>query len=106
VARRRDDVGWAEPALLILGSLAGGPKHGYAIVKDVEKEADVTLGPGTLYAALSRLEDRGLVSPLADEDRRRPYRITAEGERVLEKRLQAMQRFARTGLNRLAAAGA
>jgi DNA-binding PadR family transcriptional regulator len=106
MAQRREQLTWAEPSLLILGSLAGGPKHGYAIIKDVETEAELTLGPGTLYAALSRLEGHGFVEPLASDERRRPYRITAAGERVLAKRLQAMTRFARTGLSRLAEARA
>jgi DNA-binding PadR family transcriptional regulator len=106
MATRRQSVNWAEPALLILGSLAGGPKHGYAIIKDVETEADITLGPGTLYAALSRLEESGLVEPLGADDRRRPYRITGAGQQVLAERLQTMTRFARTGLSRLAEAQA
>ena len=48
-------------SLLVLTSLAGGPKHGYAITVDVEEFAGVKLGPGTLYGALSRLEGRGLI---------------------------------------------
>ncbi len=46
---------FAEPAVLILSSLAGGDKHGYALIKDIEAFADVTLGPGTLYGALTPL---------------------------------------------------
>jgi DNA-binding PadR family transcriptional regulator len=102
MARRRQQVAWAEPALLILTSLADGPKHGYAITKDIEKQVSITLGPGTLYAALSRLEEQGLVAAVdGDDERRRPYRITAEGIAVLHERLRAMARFARTGLIRL-----
>src|SRR6266536_1133118 len=55
---------FAEPSLLILSSLAGGPKHGYAITKDVEEWGGSTLGPGTLYAALARLEKLGLIEAL------------------------------------------
>ena len=49
---------FAEPSVLILASLADGPKHGYALIKDIEELAGTTLGPGTLYAALARLEQR------------------------------------------------
>lgn len=104
--RQRDRIGWAEPALLILASLADGPKHGYAIIKDVEAQTSIKLGPGTLYAAIARLEERGLVAPVDGDERRRPYRLTAEGQTVLDERLRAMARFARTGLTRLGVAGA
>ena len=70
---------FAEPALLILVSLSDGPKHGYAIMADVEAGTGRPLGPGTLYAALARLEERGLIEALAPVDRRRPYRLTAVG---------------------------
>jgi DNA-binding PadR family transcriptional regulator len=101
MARRRDEVGWSDPALLILGSLLSGPKHGYAIVQDTEQSVGVTLGPGTLYAALARLEERGYVRALPGEDRRRPYEITAAGSAVLAERLEAMRSFAVRGLARL-----
>lgn len=104
MARRSQDVAWADPALLILGSLAGGPKHGYAIVQDTEQSVGVTLGPGTLYAALSRLEARGYVRALPGEDRRRPYEITPTGSTLLSARLKAMSSFASQGLARLQAA--
>lgn len=106
MARQANQVSWAEPSLLVLGSLAEGPKHGYAVVKDVEATAGVTLGPGTLYAALARLEDAGLIEALDGQDRRRPYRLTAQGESVLEERLRSMASFSRLGLRRLAAGGA
>ena len=59
---------FAEPALLILVSLRDGPKHGYAIMADVEAGTGRPLGPGTLYAALARLEERGLIEALAPVD--------------------------------------
>jgi DNA-binding PadR family transcriptional regulator len=65
--------------MLVLTSLAGGNKHGYALIKDIEDFSGVRLGPGTLYGALARLEREGLVAPLAAEDRRHPYRITSAG---------------------------
>lgn len=103
MVRRKEPVGWADPALLILGSLAGGPKHGYAIVQDTERSAGITLGPGTLYAALARLEERGHVRALPGDQRRRPYEITAAGAAVLQQRLEAMRSFASVGLARLRA---
>ncbi len=63
----------------MLTSLADGPKHGYALIKDIARFAGVTLGPGTLYGVLARLEGAGLVTALPAQDRRHPYRITAEG---------------------------
>ena len=102
MARRKDEVAWSDPALLILGSLASGPKHGYAIVQEVEETTGITMGPGTLYGALPRLEARGLVRALPGDDRRRPYELTAEGAKVLRARLEAMRSFASRGLAALA----
>lgn len=104
MVRRADQLTWGNPPLLILGSLAGGPKHGYAIVQDVTEQAGITMGPGTLYGALSRLEASGLVEALPGDERRRPYRLTAAGAQALSERLADMSRFARTGLARLSAA--
>ena len=94
---------FAGPATLILSSLAEGPKHGYAITKDVEAFAGVTLQPGTLYGALGRLEDDGLIEALAGEGRRRPYGITPRGARALEAQLAAQRRATEVGLQRLSA---
>ena len=44
-----------DPPVLILTSLASGPKHGYALLQDIQSFAGVTLGPGTLYGAIARL---------------------------------------------------
>ena len=100
-----DDFGrFSEPALLILISLAEGPKHGYSMSEDIDAVAGVRLGPGTLYGALARLESRGLIEPLKSEDRRNPYRLTALGQRALRARLDAMAVVVRTGLRRLATA--
>jgi DNA-binding PadR family transcriptional regulator len=92
---------FAEPSLYILVSLSDGPKHGYAIMTDVEEISGVPLGPGTLYGALARLERRGLIEALAPEDRRRPYRLTALGATALAAQLDGLAGFARTGLRRL-----
>ena len=85
----------------MLTSLAGGPKHGYALIKDVEQFAGVTLGPGTLYGALARLEGAGLVRALPAEERRHPYEITAPGSAALADHLRRDQTIARVGLARL-----
>jgi len=66
---------FAEPWLLVLTSLADGPKHGYAIMADVAAFSGVRMEPGTLYGALSRLERRGWVRPLATGECRRRYEI-------------------------------
>jgi len=95
---------FSEPALLILVSLAEGPRHGYSMTEDIEAIAGVRLGPGTLYGALARLEARGLIEPLKSEDRRNPYRLTSLGERALRARLDSMMTVARTGQRRLASA--
>lgn len=92
---------FAGPATLILSSLAQGPKHGYAITKDVEAFAGVSLQPGTLYGALSRLEHDGLIEALAGEGRRRPYDITPGGARALQAQLTAQRRVSEVGLRRL-----
>lgn len=97
------DLGrFAEPALLILVALSDGPNHGYAIMTDVEQMTGSPLGPGTLYAALGRLERLGLIEPMPAEDRRRPYRLTGAGATTLETQLRDLERLARTGLTRLA----
>jgi len=96
------DLGrFEEPSLLVLTSLADQPRHGYAIAKDVEALAGVRLGPGTLYATLSRLEARGLIEGLPAQDRRRPYRITGSGRALLRGRLERLESIARTGLARV-----
>jgi DNA-binding PadR family transcriptional regulator len=90
--------------MLILTSLAGGPKHGHALSKDIEGFAGVVLGPGALYGAITRLEERGLIEPLESDDRRRPYRISAAGSAYLSEAVDEMQRLADEGARRLAVA--
>ncbi|HEY7419069.1 MAG TPA: helix-turn-helix transcriptional regulator [Ktedonobacteraceae bacterium] len=96
------DLGhFSDPSLLILSSLASGPKHGYAMMQDIEEFSGVHLEPGTLYGALARLERRGWIEPLAAEDRRRPYRITGAGAAALREQLSTMQQIVSTGMQRL-----
>ena len=96
------DLGrFAEPSLYILVSLTEGPKHGYAIMTDVEEITGTPMGPGTLYGALARLERRGLIEALEAVDRRRPYRLTGLGEAMVRAQLERLRGFTRTGLDRL-----
>ncbi|MES4904811.1 MULTISPECIES: methyltransferase domain-containing protein [unclassified Streptomyces] len=76
--------------MLVLCTLADGPLHGYAINAAIEKLSGERLGPGSLYGALSRLEDKELIEPLAGEGRQRPVRLTARGREVLERELRSM----------------
>jgi DNA-binding PadR family transcriptional regulator len=94
---------YSDPPLLVLASLAGGPKHGHAMIEDISRLCGTRLGPGTLYGAIARLEQQGWIEPLPAEDRRRPYRITTQGLRVLRARLTTLNKFARAGLRRLEA---
>jgi DNA-binding PadR family transcriptional regulator len=97
------DLGrFSEPALLILISLADGPKHGYAMTTDIAAVSGQKLGPGTLYGAIARLEERKWIEPLPADDRRRPYRLTAAGQKVLRARLDSLRAVARVGQARLA----
>jgi DNA-binding PadR family transcriptional regulator len=100
------DLGrYTGPATLILSSLADGAKHGYALTKDIEQFARVHLAPGTLYAALARMVDQGLIEPVAsDDERRRPYRITPAGTEALRIQLSEQRRVADIGLHRLGGA--
>jgi DNA-binding PadR family transcriptional regulator len=97
------DAGSTDPGLLILVSLAAEPKHGHAILLDVEAFAGVRLGPGTLYGAITRLESERLIEPMKPDGRRRPYRITHRGRSFLGRRLDGLQQTVRTGLRRVAA---
>jgi DNA-binding PadR family transcriptional regulator len=91
----------SDPELLILSSLASGPKHGYAMMGDIEAFAGVALGAGTLYTAISRLVDKKLIAPQTTAGRQRPYALTAQGEIALAQQLHDMRRVATAGLRRL-----
>ena len=93
---------YAGPATLILSSLADGPKHGYALTKDIETFAGIRLAPGTLYEALSRLESQKLIEAVPSEDRKRPYKLTATGAAALRAHLDVQRQTAEVGLRRLA----
>jgi DNA-binding PadR family transcriptional regulator len=92
-----------DPPLLILTSLASGEKHGYALLQDIEQFAGVVLGPGTLYGAIARLEERRLIEPVDESGRRRPSRLTAAGARELSDTLAELRMITDEGGRRLAA---
>jgi DNA-binding PadR family transcriptional regulator len=99
------DLGrFSDPSLLILSSLASGPKHGYAMIQDIEQFCGTHLEVGTLYGAIARLEKQGWIEALELVERRRPYRLTGEGKTVLQKQLATMSKVVATGSQRLATA--
>jgi DNA-binding PadR family transcriptional regulator len=85
----------------VLSSLAGGDKHGYAMMEDIERFAGVRLGPGTLYGAITRLEERGWIAPVGPMERRQPYTITGSGRAYLRDQLSDLGKIVRTGQRRL-----
>ncbi|GHO48521.1 PadR family transcriptional regulator [Ktedonospora formicarum] len=99
------DLGrFSDPSLLILSSLASGPKHGYAMIQDIEQFSGTRLEVGTLYGAIARLEKQGWIEALEVIERRRPYRLTGEGRAVLQQQLATLSKVVATGLQRLAPA--
>src|SRR5437764_11220817 len=96
------DLGrFSDPSLLILSSLVSGPKHGYAMMEDIFEYSGTRLEPGTLYGAITRLEERGWIAALETDERRRPYRITETGLRVLGLQLETMRKIVGTALQRM-----
>lgn len=96
----------SEPVLLILMSLADQPRHGYALMKDIEALSGgrVRLSTGTLYGALHRLLDDRWIERFEQEDTSREkqsYRLTPAGRRRLQAELERMKRLTRAGAARL-----
>ena len=91
----------SDPEVLILSSLAEGPKHGYAIMLDIGRFSGIDLGPGTLYSAITRLVENGWIEPEQAHGRQRPYRLTAHGLQHLQSQLETMRYVANLGLRRL-----
>jgi len=95
-----------EPTFYILLSLSPGPKHGYAILKDVEglSEGSVQLGTGTLYGAIKRLLDRGWIRRVNDpipngtDRERKAYVLTNQGRRVLNAEIVRLQKLVSVAL--------
>jgi DNA-binding PadR family transcriptional regulator len=87
-----------EAAFHVLLALADGPKHGYLILKDVEERTngDVRLSTGTLYGLIKRfLDDELIVETAGDDERRRPYKLTALGRDVAEAEAVRLERLVR-----------
>src|ERR1017187_354042 len=102
-SKRLKDLGrYVGPGTLILSSLAGGPKRGYALIEDIEIFAGVPLRPGTLYVAVARLDEQGLIEALESDDRRRPYRLTGAGAAALAAPLAEQRDIIEVGIRRLA----
>lgn len=100
-------LGRTEPVFLILTSLIAEPRHGYGIVQDVRRITDgrVDLRIGTLYGALNRLAEDGLIEPHRDEVEagrlRRYYRLTDAGAAVLAAEASRMASDAAVAMARL-----
>jgi len=98
----------SEPVLLILTSLADQPRHGYALMKDIEllSAGRVRLSTGTLYGALRRLLEDAWIERFEQEDTSREkqaYRLTAAGRRRLQLELDRMKQLTRAAGVRLRA---
>lgn len=99
--------GMQEPTFLILTALAAAPTHGYGVIRAVEalSQGDVTLRPGTLYGALDRLTEQGLVvvdrEEAVDGRLRRYYRLTESGTAALTAEVVRIRRNADAAASRL-----
>jgi len=95
-----------EPVLLILMSLAAHPRHGYALLKEIETLSNgrVRLSTGTLYGALRRMLEDLWIERFEQEDTSRDkqaYRLTTEGRRQLHRELERLKQLTRVGIARL-----
>lgn len=95
-----------EPVLLILMSLAGSPRHGYALMKDIESLSNgrIRLSTGTLYGAIHRLLEEAWIERFEQEDTSREkqaYRLTDEGRRRLRLEVGRMKQLTRAAAARL-----
>lgn len=87
------ESGFSDPQFLVLASLAEGPRHGHAMLGDIETMTGTRLGPGTLYGAIGRLEALGWIERLPTEERRKPYRITNSGLQAFRSKFAVLQRI-------------
>ena len=105
--QRKDRHGlgrFGDPGVLVLLSLAAGPRHGHAMLADIEAQSGMRLGPGTLYGSIAKLCERGLIAPLESDDRRQPYEITDAGRAALAEQLGTWSTVVAVGHQRLAQA--
>jgi DNA-binding PadR family transcriptional regulator len=84
------------PEFLILMSLADNPKHIDAMIEDIERIAGVRLGQDTLYGAISRLAQRGIVEPLVTNDHLQPYNLTPVGAEIAHSTFARLADLANT----------
>ncbi len=96
-----------EPVLLVLLSLAEQPRHGYSILKDVERISGgrVKLSTGTLYGALHRLLGDAWIERVEEDESlrdRRPYRLTSRGRRNLQLEVERMRHLTKLAALRIA----
>jgi DNA-binding PadR family transcriptional regulator len=92
---------FSDPTMLVLASLADGPKHGHAMLDDIHRMSGSRLGPGTLYGAIARLEKQGWIEALPMDDRRRPYRLTSAGRGAFAAKVATLRRIVSAGEQRL-----
>lgn len=92
---------YSQPALLVLLSLLERERHGYAIAQDVHAMTAERPGPGTLYGAIARLEERGLIEAVEGEGRRKPYRLTDRGLTEAEREVHRLGSLTREVTRRL-----
>jgi len=97
-----------EPVLLILTSVSDEPRHGYALIKDIESlsQGRVRLSTGTLYGAIRRLVETGWIEPFEQQDTSREkqaYRLTPEGRKELRAELERMKELTQKATARLKA---
>ncbi len=102
-----DAIAVSEPVLLVLLSLAEQPRHGYAILKDIESMSGgrVLLSTGTLYGALQRLLDNGWIERVVEDNTprdRRTYRLTSRGRRNLQMEIERMRQLTKVASLRMA----
>src|ERR1017187_9879764 len=106
VVERPDAKPPSEAVLLILLSLAERPRHGYALLKDIEtlSQGRVRMGTGTLYGALRRLLEDQWIQRFEQHDTSREkqaYRLTATGRKQLQQEIQRMKQLTRAANSRL-----
>ena len=100
-----------EPTFLILSTLAAGPRHGYAVMQEIDAQSEgrVRLRPGTLYTALDRLLDDGLIEVDHEEQvegrHRRYYRLTGAGVALLTDEIERLRRIATAAARNLRLGG-
>jgi DNA-binding PadR family transcriptional regulator len=87
-------------------SLLDGPKHGYAIATDLEALSGRRPGPGTLYGAIARMEERGLIVRKASRDRRKPYALSRAGNQQAREEVATLEAVAEEGRRRLSSSNA